>query len=176
MDDYEFCELTSKEDILSHELLLYDAFVNRATHGWIYHHYIKDGNRMLPPFPYEQQLIFGIRHKANLLASLAVNLDTKKKLQLEYIGFSRKNIDETKKFAEILTLCTTGKHAPPDTMNLVRQFNHYLIKKYRGNGLIYIYGTTFIKKKLIYRRLGFTIEDSIENKYGKNLLLRQKIE
>lgn len=175
MEAYIYCELKSEEDILAHEHLLYDSFVHRAKHGWIYNHYKKYHNRMQAPFPYEKQLIFGIKNNNGLRASIAINLDTGNTLQLEYIGFSRDRIDTRNNFAEVLTLCATGEKVPPNAMDIIRGFNNYLTEKCKEYGLQDIYGTTFKRKKLFYRKMGFMAVDEIINPYGKAFLLRQRI-
>ncbi|MBN2535000.1 MAG: hypothetical protein JXB88_19115 [Spirochaetales bacterium] len=175
MEAFIYFQLKSEQDIIAHELLLYDSFVNRAKHGWIYDHYYKENNRMKAPFPYEKQLLFGIKNNNGLRASIALNLDTENTLQLEYIGFSRNRIDTQNKFAEVLSLCATGEKVPPNAMDIIRGFNMYVIEKCKEYGLQDIYGTTFKRKKLFYHKMGFKVVDEIKNNYGKVFLLQQEL-
>jgi hypothetical protein len=175
MEAYIYCQLRSEQDIAAHELLLYDAFVHRAKHGWIYDHYKKFDNRMQAPFPYKDQVIFGIKHNNKLRSSVAINLNTNDRMQLEYIGFSRDRIDTNNKFAEILTLCATGERISLNALDIIRGFNRYLIEKFKEYGLQDIYGTTFKRKKRFYHKMGFKPVDEIKTVYGDFFLLRQRI-
>jgi hypothetical protein len=175
MKIYIYCQLKSKQDINAHELLLYDAFVNRAKHGWIYHHYKHFNNRMRAPFPYKDQLIYGIKDNNRLWASVAINLNTRNPMQLELMGFTRDLIDTSYRFAEVLSLCATGEKVPLNALDIIKGFNAYLIEKFKEHTLQDIYGVTLKKKNRFYRRMGFKTIDEIKKTYGSVFLLRHRI-
>lgn len=176
MNKFTFCVLKCEKDIIEHEKLLYDAFVKRSLPGWIYNNYKKiDGNRLQAPFSYEDQLIIGLKNEEKLILSLAFNLNINKKMQLEYIGFSRNKIDTSKKIAEGMTFCTVGGNVPVEYFDLFEEFNNNLNNELKKNNIEEIYGTSSEKLKIFYLRIGFEIIDELKGEHEKELLLKKII-
>ena len=76
MINYKFKQLIDKNEIIEHEKLLFDAFINRSPDACINKNYkIINSNRLQSPFSLEDQLIFGIFHKNELVLSIALNLN-----------------------------------------------------------------------------------------------------
>lgn len=177
MPKYEFIEIKNEEDIIDHEKLLYDAFINRSPDDWILNHYERiDNCRLKAPYPYSDLLVFGVRKDKILAATLAVNLNTKNKMQLEEEGFDRDKIDITSNFAEGLTFCTTGKNFTIDDWNAFEDGMKFFINEFKKHDLQKIYGTCIERLKIFYLKLGFQIIEKKETEFGNVLLLELKVQ
>ena len=168
MPKYEYAEIKKEEEIIEHEKILFDAFINRAPDEWMVNHYERiDNCRLKPPYPYSDLIILGVKKDNTLLATCLINLNNKNKMQLEELGFSRSSIDVNSNFAEGLAFCTNGNRFTIDDFAIMEDVMSFFKKEFKKHNLQKIYATCNERLKIFYFKLGFQIID----KKDKELLL-----
>lgn len=87
-NEYEFYQLKSEKDLISHEKLLYDSFIVRTPDKWIMNNYkIINNNRLQAPNDYCDLVIYGLKINDEIFSTFVMNKNNLKELQLENIGF-----------------------------------------------------------------------------------------
>ena len=84
-------QLTSEQDIIQHEQMLFQAFGAKESPSWITRHYPSSGpNRIKAPIDYKSQIIGGVFDSSQTLQStMAVNTRPDIQCQLHMIGFDK---------------------------------------------------------------------------------------
>lgn len=172
---FEILDVNNKENLIKYEELLFDAFINRSPQGWVHNNYKRiDNCRLQPIFTYQDLLILTVKRDEKLIISNTLNLNTKDKMQLEYIGFNRNKINENEKYCEGLVFCTAPDAVNPNFVDDFKKVNIFFNNEYINRGFQAIYGTCDARLLRFYTRIGFEKIDEISD-IGKEYLLKMKV-
>jgi hypothetical protein len=169
MANYEYCVLTTDDEIKEYEEGLYKAFILKNPDEWMKNNYlIIDNSRLRSKISYSSQEICAIKKDDRKIVCAASANFNKENLQFEQIGFKLPEKYKQKKFCEGLNMYNSEPYSSK-TEKIMRDFFNFIYKKAIEKNLDYMFATCTEKLKIFYLIYGYEIIDELEL-YGKKEL------
>jgi hypothetical protein len=150
MANYEYCVLTTDDEIKEYEEGLYKAFVIKRPDKWIIENYIKvEEDRIRPKYSYDKIIIYAIKKDGKIISASAINYNTEINFQVEDIGFK---IKKDKNDCEGITFFILEDNSNIEMLTIVPKFNDFFINDLKIKGFKKMYMTCPEKLKNFYER------------------------
>jgi hypothetical protein len=171
-----YCILSEENEIAQYEKDIYTAFTVKTPDPWVANNYqVIDGNRFRSKIPYSDQKIYAAKKGDDIIASIAINFNCKKRLQLEEVGFVLYETKRNKNICEGLTLYTNQETAE-NFFDIFFNLGKFIVIDLKKLNISHLFSTCPKKVKTMYELFGFKIIDDIELYGKKEYLLEYDVE